>query len=247
MLLDNDERKAEAEAWMPYADRLKILVHVGSTSYKLSQDLARHAQRIGAAAISAMGPCFLQPKRAEELVAFNKEIASAAPDTPYYYYNIPTTSGVCVDMIDFLKLAKTERPTLMGIKYTSYNTMEEQEIIALDNGYFDILHGHDELLFSGLMLGARGGIGTSYNLTSLLYNEMLDNFAQGNIDKARELQYQALPFIHLMCNNVNAIAGIKAMLNVYGIDCGPCRLPLRNLSMEEMKRLENDMKQYSWI
>lgn len=247
LLMDNAERKREAEAWMPYADRLKILVHVGSTSYAVSRDLAAHAQAIGAHAISAMGPCFLQPAHAEELVGFNREIAAAAPETPYYYYHIPGTSGVNVGMVDFLTQAAPEIPTLTGVKYTSFNAMEEQEIIALDGGRFDILHGHDECLLTGLMLGARGGIGTSYNLTSLLYNDLLAAFERGELERARELQGEAIRFVHLMCNTVNAIAGMKAMLNIYGIDCGPCRLPLRNLSPEEMKALEHAMKAFTWI
>lgn len=247
LLMDNDERKAIAEAWMPYADRLRIMVHVGSTSYKLSMDLAAHAEKIGAAAISAMGPCFLQPSRTEELVDFNREIAKAAPDTPYYFYNIPVASGCKADVVDFLTMAKDEIPTLKGVKYTSFNTMEEQEICALDGGRFDILHGHDELFLTGLILGASGGIGTSYNLTSFLYNDLIAAFESGDIAKAKDLQAEAIRFIHVMCDNPSVIAGIKAMMNIYGVDCGPVRLPLRNLTVGEMKAIEDSMKQFAWI
>ena len=247
LLMDNDERKAEAEAWMKYSDRLKILVHVGSTSYKLSCDLAAHAESVGAHGISAMGPCFLQPSRALELVAFNKIIAGSAPNTPYYYYHIPATSGVKVGMVEFLKLAKDGIPSLKGLKYTSLDLMEEQEVIDFDNGRYDILHGKDELFLSGLVLGARGAIGTSYNLTSGLYNRLIEEFQNGNLEKAREIQAEANRFIHLMCDMANAISGIKAMLNVYGIDCGPCRLPLRNLTPGEVKDLEQKMKGFPWI
>lgn len=247
LLMDNEERKAVAEAWMSYADRLKIMVHVGSTSFKLSQDLAAHAEKIGAAAISAMGPCFLQPSRTEELVAFNKEIAKAAPETPYYFYNIPVASGCKADVVDFLNVAKDEIPTLKGVKYTSFNTMEEQEICALDGGRFNILHGHDELFLTGLILGAGGGIGTSYNLTSFLYKDLIAAFEAGDIARARDLQAEAIRFIHVMCDTPSVIAGIKAMMNIYGVDCGPVRLPLRNLTRDEMKHVEDGMKQFSWI
>lgn len=247
LLMDNSERKAEAEAWMRHADKLRILIHVGSTSYKLSQDLAAHAESIGAHGISAMGPCFLQPTRAFELVGFNREIAKAAPNTPYFHYHIPVTSGVNVSMVEFLKLARTEIPTLKGLKYTSFNSMEEQEIIAFDGGRYEILHGHDEILLTGLMLGARGGIGSSYNLTSGLYSQLIAAFEQGDIEKAKALQLEAIRFIHVMCSAPSVIAGIKGMLNIYGIDCGPCRLPLRNLTSDEMKVLENELKTFEWI
>ncbi|MBQ4286485.1 MAG: dihydrodipicolinate synthase family protein [Bacteroidales bacterium] len=247
LLMDNEERKAVAEAWMPFSDRLKIMVHVGSTSYKLSCDLAAHAESIGAHAVSAMGPCFLQPARAKELVEFNSIIARSAPNTTYYYYHIPATSGVKVDMVDFLKLAKTEIPTLKGLKFTSFNSKEEQEAIAFDNGRYDILHGHDECLLTGLILGAKGGIGTSYNLTSFLYNDLIAAFEAGDIEKAKALQEEAIRFINVMCGTPSVISGIKAMLKIYGVDCGPCRLPLRNLTAEEMKGLEKHMHEFSWI
>ena len=247
LLLDNEERKREAEAWMPYADRLKILVHVGSTSYKTAADLAEHAQRIGAHAISAMGPCFLQPKRVEELVAFNRVIAEKAPETPYYYYHIPGTSGVNVNMLDFLSVADREIPTLAGIKYTSYNSMEMQECIDFGNRRYDILHGHDETLLTGLVLGATGGIGTSYNLSSPLYNRLIAAFERGDLTQAVALQAEAVKFIKLMIKYVNSVVSIKAMLNILGIDCGPVRLPMQNLTPAEMNTHEGELKQFDWL
>lgn len=247
MLLDTEERKAIAERWMKFHDRLKILVHVGSTSYKVAQELAKHAEAIGADAISAMAPCFLQPSRAEELVAFNEKIAAMAPDTPYYFYNIPGTSGCHVDMRDFLTLAEKRIPNLNGIKYTSYDSYEMLDCIRFGGGRYDILHGHDETLVTGLLLGATGGIGTSYNIASRIFNRMLDEFQSGNVKGAVDLQYEANKLISLMLKYVNSIVGVKAMLEIMGIHCGPCRLPLRNLTREEKSSLEKEFSAFSTI
>jgi len=247
LLMDSEERKKVAEAWMMYSDKLKILIHIGSTSYKISSDLACHAQQIGARAISAMGPCFLQPENTHELVMFNKIIAGHAPDTPYYYYHIPMTSGVRINMLDFLKEAKTEIPTLAGIKYTSYDTMEMQECIEFEKGTYDILHGHDEIFISGLLLGATGGIGTSYNVTAPLYKKLLSFFYEGKIADAVAIQSEAVKFIRMMQRYGNSIVSIKAILNIIGIDCGPCRLPLSNLSLTEIKAFEKELLNIEWL
>lgn len=247
LFLDTEERKKVAEAWMKFSDRLKILVHVGSTSYRISSELAVHAGLIGADAISAMGPCFLQPNRVEELVQFNKLIAEKAPGIPYYYYHIPTTSGVNIHMPAFLEKAASEIPTLNGIKYTSYNSMEMQECINYNDKMFDILHGHDETLLTGLVLGATGGIGTSYNVSAPLFNQLLQAFNKGELQKAVDIQADANKLIRIMVKYVNAVVGIKAILSVMGINCGPCRLPLQNLSASEIKSLENDLKTISWL
>lgn len=247
LLLDTEERKMVAEAWMKYADKLSILVHVGSTSCVVAQRLARHAQEMGADAISAMGPMFMPPDGVEELLEFNRLIAESAPDTPYYYYHIPGVSNVNIDMVEFLKRGKNRISTLRGVKYTSCNLMEEQECIRLDNHFFDILHGHDELLLPGLAVGARGGIGTSFNVTSSLFNQILEAFDREDMSEALRLQSEANSFIKLMLKYENSVVGIKAILNIMGIDCGPCRLPLRNLSLREMKMLEDHLKAFDWI
>jgi N-acetylneuraminate lyase len=242
LLMTSDERKKLAEKWMEYSDRLKILVHVGSTSYKIASELAAHAESIGADAISAMGPCFLQPSRAEELVAFNKIIAGKAPNTPYYYYHIPGTSGVHVNMTEFIKLAAKEIPNFNGIKFTDFNTFQMQECINYQGKKYDILHGHDETLVSGLLIGATGAIGTSYNVASPMFLKLMDTFNSGNVEKAVSLQAKANTLVSLMCKPSNCIVGVKAMLEVMGIPAGPCRLPQRNLSKEEIKRFEAEFK-----
>lgn len=247
LLLETEERKKVAEAWIKYSDTLRILVHVGSTCLKAAGNLARHAQEIGADAISAMGPLFMPPRNVTELVNFNRLIAENAPYTPYYYYHIPSVSNVTVNMVEFLNEGKNRIPTLRGIKYTSYNLMEEQECIHLDNQFFDILHGHDELLLPGLAIGVKGGIGTSFNVTSILFNKILDTFKRGNISEATKLQSEANSFIKVMLKYENSIVSIKAILNIMGINCGPCRLPLRNLDSGEIKSLENELKTFHWI
>jgi N-acetylneuraminate lyase len=242
LLMTSDERKKVAEKWMDYSDRLKVLVHVGSTSYKIASDLASHAESIGVDAISAMGPCFLQPSRAEELVAFNKTIAGKAPNIPYYYYHIPGTSGVHVNMTEFIRLADKEIPNFNGIKFTDFNTFQMQECIDYQGKKYDILHGHDETLVSGLLIGATGAIGTSYNVASPVFLKLLDAFNSGDVENAVSLQAKANIIVKLMCKPSNCIVGVKAMLEFMGIPAGPCRLPQRNLSKEDMRIFEEEFK-----
>lgn len=247
LLLDVNERKAIVEKWMKYSTDLKILVHVGSTSIKVARELASHAEELGADAISCMGPSYLPPQGTKELVEFNKQVAARASNTPYYYYHIPILSGVHVSMVDFLGEAHKVIPNLNGLKYTSYNTMEEQMCINFMNKRFDILHGHDESLLLGLTMGEKGGIGTSYNVSSSIFDRILALYKEGDLSGAMELQYEANQFIELLLKYENTIVSIKAILNLLGVDCGPCRLPLRNLNSEEIKSLESDLMEFDWI
>ena len=103
MSMTLDERKRIAEEWVKYQnDEFKIIVHVGTTSVKQSQELAQHTQQIGAYGSSSMGPMFLKPTTVEPLVDFCSAVASAAPDIPFFYYHIPLISGVDLSMRYYL-------------------------------------------------------------------------------------------------------------------------------------------------
>lgn len=244
LLLTIEERKIITEAWATYAsNEFKFIVHVGSTSYRQSQELAAHARDKGAWAISCMGPTFLQPKTTDDLVEFCRQVASAAPEIPFYYYHIPIRSGVDISMVEFLQEGVKKIPNLAGIKFTHSNFMEMQQCFALDNGRFDITHGQDETLLCGLSIGARGAIGTTYNFIPGLYSEIIKSFNEGDIQTARKLQLVSVRISKIMAKYRGGIVAGKAMEKMAGIDCGPCRAPLKNLIPQEYKNMEKELKE----
>ena len=95
------------------------------------------------------------------LVASMAQIASAAPELPFYYYEIPTMTGLSLSPSEFLAQAAECIPNLAGIKFTSSNLMEYQLCRAshAHEGRFDIPFGSDERLLAALALGATGGGG----------------------------------------------------------------------------------------
>lgn len=247
LLLSVSERKEVLEAWMPYQKDLKIIAHVAATSYIDSVDLAAHAQSVEVNAVACMGPSYLPPESVEELVAFNELVARVANKTAYYYYHIPSVSKVQVKMHKFLKAARYRIPNLKGIKFTSHDMMDMQECILLDGGEYNILHGHDEVLLSGLTAGVRGGVGTSFNIIPQIYRKMMTAFDAGDLEYARELQLRSIEFVKIMLKYENSVVSTKAMLNLAGLDLGPCRLPLRNLRDDEIKMLEEDLKRLNFF
>jgi len=242
MLLTTEERKIVTEAWAPHcSEEFKFIVHVGSTSSRQSQELAAHARDNGAWAISCMGPTFLQPKITGDLVEFCRQVASAAPEIPFYYYHIPMRSGVSIGMVDFLREGKKVIPNLAGVKFTHTNFMEMQQCLALDNSRFDITHGPDETLLCGLSIGVQGAIGTTYNFIPGLYQELIKTFDKGDIKRARELQQKSVKIIEVIIKYRGGIVAGKAIMKMVGIDCGPCRSPLRSLNLQEYKNMEKEL------
>ncbi len=244
LLLSVEERMAVLERWMEFSDKLNILVHVGHTSYVEARKLASHADKLGVRAISAMGPCFMQPKTMEDFIGYNKIIASAAPNTPFYYYHVPGYCGVNFPMEKFLDQASLEIPTLSGMKFTSQDVWTEFNCVKVQGGRFDILHGHDETLVVGLQLGEYGGIGTSFNVYGKVFKQIIRLYESGDIQAAVDLQYEADKIVRLMCKYDAILGTIKQMLVILGVPVGPARLPNRNLTDAEKADLRTEMSKY---
>jgi N-acetylneuraminate lyase len=243
MLMTNDERRTIAEKWIKeQTNDLKVIVHVGTTSAKQSKELAEHAQKSGAYAIGAMGPVFLKPGRIEELVSFCEEIASGAPNLPFYYYHIPSISGVAFSMYEFIQKAAPLIPNLAGIKFTHNNFMEMQQCLQLDDGKWDILHGFDEVLLAGLSFGAKGAVGSTYNFMAPIYNEIITDFENGNIEAARKKQFKTVEIIEILLKYNGALVAGKALMKTVGIDCGNCRFPLKSLTKTQNENLISELK-----
>jgi len=244
MLLTTEERKIITEAWAPYAsDDFKFIVHVGSTSYRQSQELAAHAKDHGAWAISCMGPVFLQPGNVSELVEFCRQVASAAPELPFYYYHIPIRTGIDLNMTEFLREGSKVISNLAGIKFTHSNFLQIQQCIALDNGKFDITYGQDEALLCGLAIGIRGAIGTTYNYIPGLYMDIIKSFHKGDLQTAAKLQLLSVNIIEIIRRYRGGIVAGKAISKITGLDCGPCRAPLKNLTVSEYKNLQKELSE----
>ena len=118
-MLTEEERMLLAERWVAVApEGFKVIVHVGSCCVKASRMLAEHAQKIGAWGIGAMAPPFPKIGRIEELVKYIEEIASGAPELPFYYYHIPAFNGAFLPMVKLLEAVDGRVPNFAGIKYT---------------------------------------------------------------------------------------------------------------------------------
>jgi N-acetylneuraminate lyase len=223
------ERMQVAEAFIKAANkRILIVVHVGHSCIADAKKLASHAAENGADAVSAVAAFYFKPVSVKNLADCMAEIASGAPEIPFYYYHIPHLTGVGMDMIEFLKIAKPLIPNLAGIKYTATTLQEYQACLNYDNGRFDILFGLDEMLLPALSVGARAAIGSTYTFAAPLYLKTIELFKSGNIEAARENHNFLVDVVRVLVK-YPPIPGQKAIMKMLGWDFGPSRLPLTTL------------------
>ena len=239
--LTMDERRQVAAAWRRATPPgLKLIVHVGHSSAGESRALARHAEEIGADAISTIAPSFFKPPGVVELVAWCRDVAAAAPGTPFYYYHIPSMTGVSIPVAEFLRAADGQIPTLAGIKFTYEDLEDYRAARAFGDERYTILFGRDEILLRGLQLGAPGAVGSTYNYASPLYQGVMQAFAAGDLVTAEREQAKSRGFIDVM-NAAGGLPAGKAIMKLIGVDCGPVRLPLRNLTPAQQEKLRVDL------
>ncbi len=247
--LTTEERCAAVEAFVQAAaGRMPILVQVGHNSVADARTMAAHAQRAGAAAISATPPSYFRPSTVDLLVRTMAAIAAAAPELPFYYYHIPTVTGVSFDMLEFLRAAAEEIPTLAGIKFTSPALDELLACSEFRPSEFEILSGLDELLLPALAVGVQGAVGSTYNFAAPLYHRILAAFAQGDLPTARQWQARAVTMIR--CVVQFGLASQKAAMKLIGQDCGPARLPQPQLDPEQIEQMRQQLQSlgfFQWL
>lgn len=243
-MLTEEERMQLAEAWMAAVPKdFKVIVHVGSTSVMSSRRLAEHAQKIGAWGIGAMATPFPKIGNIEQLCRYCEEIASAAPELPFYYYHIPAFNGAFLSMYDFLKAVDGRIPNFAGIKYTFENLYEYNRCRRYQNGKFDMLHGQDETILPCLAMGgAQGGIGGTTNYNGRCLTGILEAWEKGDLEKARQLQDFAQDVIDVICNFRGNIVGGKRIMKLIGLDLGPNRVPFMSVTDEEEQELRRQLE-----
>ncbi|HEX2747163.1 MAG TPA: dihydrodipicolinate synthase family protein, partial [Verrucomicrobiales bacterium] len=219
-----EERLALAERWFAVVKGtpLRVVVHAGSNCLADARALAAQAQRLGAAAVAALAPSYFKPRSLDMLIACCAEIASAAPETPFYYYDIPSMTGVSYSMPDFLTQAGSRIPTLAGLKFTNPDLMSYQFCLRAAEGRWDVPFGVDEHMLGALAMGAQGAVGSGFNFAGPVYNRMLSAFARGNLKAARVEQFRGVQLIQLF-NGFGYMAAAKATMEMLGVNAGPPR------------------------
>lgn len=241
--LSSAERMQVADRWRAVVPpgSLKVIVHVGHNSLPEAIGLARHAEAIGADAISMAAPNYFKASSVDELLAFCAPVAQAAPRLPFYFYEIPSMTGVNVSMTKFLEKATCLIPTLAGIKFSSTDLAALQECRAFGEGSYDLLFGCDEMLLAALALGVHGAVGSTYNYAAPLYHRMITAFEQGDLVLARALQLKSVEMVRVL-QPYGVLAAGKAIMTCRGVTCGPVRPPLRAIDEGQQKELLERME-----
>ncbi len=229
-----EERKQVVEIT---ADELNgeipFIVHVGAIGTKVTCDLARHAEKCGAAAVSSVPPFYWKFSE-DSIVRYYTELADSV-SVPTIIYNIALAGVMNFDTIR--RLASV--PGVKGIKYTAPTQFDILRMRQELDPEFIIYSGSDEMAMSGLSYGADGIIGTFYNVLLDLYKDLYQAFLDKDMDRLHEKQSIANRVIMTTLQH-DMIPTVKLMMKWMGIDAGIARSPFTCYSQEVEQKIRQE-------
>ena len=145
-------------------------------------------------------------------------------------------------MDKFLVEGKKKIPNLVGTKFTHNNLMEMGVCIELEQHRFEVLHGYDEILISGLAMGAVAGVGSTYNYIPNVYQAIFDSMKNERGGNGTcHGQMKSIRTVEVIIKYGGGVRGGKAIMKLIGLDCGSCRLPIKPFSVDEYEKLRGDL------
>lgn len=236
-----DEKKALFKEWARFReDGFAVIGFLGGTSVPECRGLMKYAKECGLDAVAMTAPYYQKASSVKDLALTLAEVASAEPDMPFFYYNIPCLTHVCPPMISLLKEVDGLIPNFAGIKYTFENMMDFQLCLEFKDRKYNIMWGRDEMMLPALSIGADTFIGSTYGYNAPIYLAIMKAFKEGRISDAARLQYKANIIITFLEKYGNGCG--KAFMKAAGLNLGPCRRPLATLSPEAYSSLLEDLK-----
>lgn len=233
VLMSKDERKILLENVVDeIGDRISVIAHVGSMSTSDALELARHAEKTGADAVSSVTPLYYKYSFRE--VKYYYERLAAETSLPVIIYNIPAITGMTLNAEQLSEILSIEN--VGGMKFTSSDFFQLERLRSAfpDKVFYN---GSDEMLCSGLAAGADGGIGSTYNFMPKTILKIYDSFCEGDAKKALEYQAAANEKIALILK-YGVIPCCKELVTLGGISYGRCREPFMPLSKEAAEVLQ---------
>ena len=235
-VLPNKTRMQMLETVKENAGDASVIAHIGAGHFDDTLELLEHANSVGVDAVSSLPPSLTSYYKPDEIIGYYKLLAQKSK-SPLLAYMTPVLT---CDPIWFAKeIMQIEN--IIGIKLTipNYYTFEKMKLV--NNGNINMLNGPDECMLAGLVMGADGAIGTTYNLLPKTACAIYDNFKSGNIKAAQENQHKLNRAIDILLGN--SLAVWKTPLTLLGADPGytvaPRIMPTQEKIDEILKKLKD--------
>ena len=213
--------------------RKTIIVGVMYESLYLAKSFIEKVRDFAIDYLLVQPPFYFRGKFTEEdYYQYYLEFTRISP-FPILIYNAPGFTGV--DFSEQLINRLAELDEIVGIKDSS-------KVPKVFSTNLTVLTGTANTLFEMLGKGAKGGIVSLANFLPELPVQIYNEYIKGNKEKAKSLQETAIQ-LNGFISGKSGVAGVKAGMDAVGLVGGELRKPLQRLSVAEVEKIRNSIKE----
>lgn len=214
--------------------QMEIIAGTGSNNTEETIALTKVAENAGVDGIMLVTPYYNKPSQ-EGLYEHFKVVASNT-SLPIMLYNVPGRTSVNMLPETIAKLSKIEN--IVAVKEASGNLEQVSILKTLVAEDFLIYSGDDALTLPILAVGGAGVVSVVSHLVGREIKAMIDAFCTNKTSEALEIHLQLMPLFKAMFLTTNPVP-VKRALEYVGVETGPLRLPLVDLTEDEAQIIKD--------
>lgn len=241
--MTDDEHKAAIKyAVEKVAGRIPVIAGTGSNETAYAVQLSQYAEEVGADALLVVTPYYNKCTQ-KGLVKHFTTIADAV-NIPLILYNVPSRTGVNIQVSTFAELAK--HPRIAAVKEASGDLSAVAKIRHACGDALAVYSGNDDQIVPILSLGGSGVISVLSNVAPQMTHDICQLYFDGKVKEAADLQIGAIDLISALFCEVNPIP-VKVAMRMLGYAAGPLRLPLTEMEPEHEAQLRAALANHGLI
>ena len=220
--------------------RVPVVAGTGSNCTRTAVRLSQEAERVGADGLLIVTPYYNKASQAG-LIKHYSEIADNTK-LPIILYNVPGRTG-CNLLPETVATLYKSKENIVGLKEATGNMAQAYKNMLYTDGKLDMYSGEDGLVLPLMAMGGIGVISVWSNIAPKQVHDLCDSFFKGDLATAQKLQMEALELVDALFCDVNPIP-VKTAMNLMGMEVGPFRGPLCEMSEAGKAKLINAMRNY---
>lgn len=224
------------------AGRIPVIAGTGSNDTAYALKLSNDAEKLGVDGLLMVTPYYNKASQ-EGLIKHFSYVADRV-STPIILYNVPSRTGCEIKPETYAELAKHKM--IYAAKEATGNLSSIAKTISLVPEDFAIYSGNDDQITPIMSLGGKGVISVLSNILPQVAHDIAQTALNGDFKKSAELQLKYLELCNAMFMDVNPIP-VKVAMRMMGIDVGPLRLPLCDMTPANTEKLKSVLQKYELI
>lgn len=213
--------------------RMPVICGTGSNNTNAVIETERRFRDLGCAAQLVVTPYYNKTTQ-EGIYAHFMHIAEHT-ELPIIAYNVPGRTNLDISPRTLERMAATGR--FIALKESSYDMPTVMEKMSAVEGGMAVYCGNDDMVYPMLALGAEGVISVFSNVAPAYMARLVKSWFDGNAEKSRRMQLQALPLVRALFSEVSPIP-CKYAMEKLGLCSAELRLPLIPAGEETRAKLD---------